>query len=137
MDKDRCLAEVKKVWLSLSFWKKAGLIILSPFAFIVALLCEMCKAIKEDVVEAACKPTFTDALGGVIGLIVKYIGIVFLTALIAFCTFFILVLLLALIIEFPYISLSIFGFFALIALGVKAIRKHNPIRVEQAKKERE
>lgn len=136
MDKD-CLAEIKTAWMSLSFWKKAGLIILSPFAFIVALICDMCKAIKEDVVEAACQPTFSDALSGVIGLIVKYIGIVLLTALIAFFTFFVLILLLALIISFPYISLSIFGFFALIALGVKAIRKHNPEKVEAAKKEYE
>lgn len=121
------LASIKNIWTS----------ILMPFSFIIKFFHEILLNIKEDIVEAACQPAFSDALSGVIRLIVKYIGIVLMTSLVVFFMFLILVLLLALIITFPYISLSIFGFFMLIVLGVKAIRKHNPEKVEAAKKKYE
>lgn len=134
MDK-KILDQLKNIWTSLSFFKKLGAIISLPFMFIAAIIYELFGKIKEDIVNASCQPTFFDAFTSVLGLFVKYIGIVVMTAIIIFFVFFIIVLLLVAIIEFPWISLSVVIFFALILLGVKIIRNHNPERVAQAKKE--
>ena len=134
MDK-KYLTDIKNIWTSLSFFKKLGAIISLPFMFIAAIVYELFGTIKEDIVNASCQPTFFNAFASVLGLFVKYVIIVVMTAIIVFFMLFIILLLLAVMIEFPWISLSVAIFFALISLGVKTIRNHNPERVAQAKKE--
>ena len=103
--------------------------------FIAEIIYELFVEIKEDIVNASCQPTFFNAFTSVLGLFVKYIGYIVSIAIVVFFVLFIMLLLLAVIIEFPWISLSVVIFFALISLGVKTIRNHNPERVAQAKKE--
>ena len=103
--------------------------------FIVEIIYKLFGKIKEDIVNASCKPTFFDAFASVLGLFVGYIGVIVLTTIIVFFVLFIMLLLLAVIIEFPWISLCVVIFFALVSIGVKTIRNHNPERVAQAKEE--
>lgn len=126
---------MKNSWISLSFLKKTGAIASQLFMFIAEIIYELFGKIKEDIVNASCQPTFFDAFARVLGLVIRYIAVVVLTALIVFFVLFIMLLLLAVIIQFPWISLSVVIFFALISLGVKTIRNHNPERVAQVKKE--
>ena len=134
MDK-KYLTDIKNIWISLSFFKKLGVIISLPFMFIASIIYELFGKIKEDIVNASCKSTFINAFTSVLGLFVKYVGIVVMTVIVVFFVLFIMLLLLALIIEFPWISLSVVIFFALVSIGVKTIRNHNPEKVAQAKKE--
>ena len=117
--------------MSLTFLKKVGFILFIPCEVIVDIFHKIC----NDIIDAACQPTFFNAFVSVLGLIAKYVGIVVMTAIVVFFVLFIMLMLLAVIIEFPWISLSVVIFFALISLGVKIIRNHNPKRVAQAKKE--
>lgn len=126
---------MKNFWISLSFLKKVGVIASQSFMFILEIIYELFGKIKEDIVNASCQPTFFNAFTSVLGLFVKYVGIVVMTTIIVFFVLFIMLLLLAVMIEFPWISLSVVIFFILISLGVKTIRNHNPERVAQAKKE--
>ena len=126
---------MKNFWISLSFLKKTGAIASQPFMFIAEIVYELFGKIKEDIVNASCQPTFFNAFTSVLGLFVKYVGIVVMTAIVVFFMLFIVLLLLAVIIEFPWISLSVVIFFALVSIGVKTIRNHNSEKVAQAKKE--
>ena len=113
MDK-KYLTDIKNIWISLSFFKKLGVIISLPFMFIASIIYELFGKIKEDIVNASCKSTFINAFTSVLGLFVKYVGIVVMTVI---------------------VSLSVVIFFALVSIGVKTIRNHNPEKVAQAKKE--
>lgn len=107
------------------------------FAFAYSLVKSLAVKVKNDFVNAACKPSFIESICNVIAMFLKYALYMALVFCTAFTMFIVALIVLCVICSFPLTCGAVVLSLLLLLLVVKLVRMTHKDLVEQAKRERE
>lgn len=107
------------------------------FEFAYGLVKSLAVKVKNDFVNAACKPSFAESVFDIIGMLFTYAFYMALVLCIAFAMFIVALIVLCVIYSFPVACGAIVLGVLLLMLAVKLVRLAHKDLVKQAKEERE